>query len=196
MKKVNAILKKEKNKNNKNNENNLTELVIINENNNLPFIKKKVHKKSVEKREDNEKNKETSNSNGEKLNKNIEIKSVLINYLLELLMIIKVYHWKTHSYSQHKATDELYERLNKNIDRFVEVLLGKNGKRLNMKGKFIMFTDPHNIEKIHNIIYFYRDLLELKIHYYIDIKRDTDLLTIRDEILADLNQFLYLLTLH
>jgi DNA-binding ferritin-like protein len=142
------------------------------------------------------KNKKVLTKLNDSINKNIDNKSILINYLLELLMIIKVYHWNTHSYSTHKATDELYDRLNKNIDRFVEVMLGKKGQRLNMKGKVIIFTDPRNTEKIHNIINFYKDLLELKIHNFINMKRDSDLLTIRDEILADLNQFLYLLTLN
>ena len=68
-------------------------------------------------------------------------KEELVNLFLELLMIVKVYHWKTKSYAEHIATDELYSTLNKNIDRFVEVMLGKNGSRLKMKGKSIKFTD-------------------------------------------------------
>ena len=43
---------------------------------------------------------------------------------MEILMIVKLYHWKTHSYATHKATDELYSKLNDNIDHFIEVLLG------------------------------------------------------------------------
>jgi len=49
----------------------------------------------------------------------------MVAYLMEMLNAIKIYHWNTHSYAQHKATDELHERLGGNIDRFVEVLLGK-----------------------------------------------------------------------
>jgi len=128
-------------------------------------------------------------------NKNIALKSELINDFLELLMIIKVYHWKTKSYPEHKATDKLYEELNENIDKFVEIMLGKNNSRLNMKGKSIKFSDPNTTVQIKKIIYKYRDLLELKINKYINVKHDTDLLNIRDEILGNLNQFLYLLTL-
>jgi DNA-binding ferritin-like protein len=36
----------------------------------------------------------------------------------EILLMIKLYHWKTTSYATHKATDELYSKLNENIDRF------------------------------------------------------------------------------
>ena len=35
-----------------------------------------------------------------------------INKMLEMLLIIKMYHWKTNRYSSHKATDELYSDLN------------------------------------------------------------------------------------
>ena len=51
--------------------------------------------------------------------------SHIVKVFLEMLNMVKLYHWKTLSYSQHKATDELFEKLNKNIDRFIEVLIGK-----------------------------------------------------------------------
>jgi hypothetical protein len=35
---------------------------------------------------------------------------------LEVLNMIKLYHWKTHSYATHKATDELSSKLHKNVD--------------------------------------------------------------------------------
>ena len=40
----------------------------------------------------------------------------IVKKFLEMLNMVKLYHWKTRSYSQHKATDELYDRLNKHID--------------------------------------------------------------------------------
>ena len=51
---------------------------------------------------------------------------------LETLMMVKLYHWKTHSYATHKATDQLYDSLNDNIDKFIEVLLGKTGTRIDL----------------------------------------------------------------
>lgn len=120
--------------------------------------------------------------------------SELVNHFLELLMIIKVYHWKTHSYSEHKATDNLYDQLNENIDKFVEIMLGKTNSRLNMKNKSIVFTDPNTKNNLKKIINNYKILLEDKITLYIGLSKNTDLLNIRDEILGNLNQFLYLLT--
>ena len=48
----------------------------------------------------------------------------LLETFFEITNTIKLYHWKTNSYSVHKATDELHERLSGHIDKFVEVLLG------------------------------------------------------------------------
>ena len=56
---------------------------------------------------------------------------IVVEFLV-LLNTIKLYHWKTHSYATHKATDELYGKLNDNVDSFVEVLLGKSGDRINL----------------------------------------------------------------
>ena len=52
---------------------------------------------------------------------------------LETLNTIKLFHWKTHSYATHKATDELYSKINDNVDTFVEVLLGKCGNRIHLE---------------------------------------------------------------
>ena len=36
-------------------------------------------------------------------------KSIIIQKLMEMLNIIKLYHWRTNKYSHHVATDDLYE---------------------------------------------------------------------------------------
>ena len=41
---------------------------------------------------------------------------------------IKIYHWQTMSFPRHKATDELVGKLDDNIDKFVEVYMGKYGR--------------------------------------------------------------------
>jgi DNA-binding ferritin-like protein len=107
--------------------------------------------------------------------------------------MVKLYHWKTHSYAQHKATDELYERLNENIDKFVEILLGKDESRIKMLEKRIDLVDANNVKDFKSRIYEYRTFL-IDINMYFDTKRDSDLLSLRDEILGNVNQFLYLMT--
>lgn len=120
-------------------------------------------------------------------------RSHIVKVFLEILNMVKLYHWKTRSYAQHQATDELYLKLNKHIDSFVEVLLGKDERRIKMLEKRIELIDPSNTRDFKTRIYDYREFL-LDINMYFDDKKDTDLLNIRDEILADINQFLYLMT--
>ena len=36
----------------------------------------------------------------------------IVSMFLQMLNTVKLYHWKTTSYAQHKATDELYSKLN------------------------------------------------------------------------------------
>ena len=47
-------------------------------------------------------------------------KEQIVKIFLQFLITIKLYHWNTLSYSTHKATDELYSKLNEGIDTFVE----------------------------------------------------------------------------
>jgi len=136
-------------------------------------------------------------SGGKKINHvkhtNNRDKSHIVKVFLEVLNMVKLYHWKTHSYAQHKATDELYERLNENIDKFVEILLGKDESRIKMLEKRIDLVDANNVKDFKSRIYEYRTFL-IDMNMYFDTKRDSDLLSLRDEILGNINQFLYLMT--
>jgi len=121
-------------------------------------------------------------------------KSKIVKIFLEMINMVKLYHWKTHSFSEHKATDELHERLTEKTDRFIEVLMGKDQSRVDLIEKNIELLDPDSVKDFKDRIYSYREFLQ-DINIYFDTRNDTDLLNIRDEILADLNQFLYLLSL-
>jgi hypothetical protein len=118
-------------------------------------------------------------------------KSHIVRVFMEMLNMIKLYHWKTRSYSQHKATDELHEKMQSNVDRFVEVLLGKDETRIQMLEKRIDLLDMRSKEEFKKRLLTYRKFLT-DMNIYFDDSQDSDLLNIRDELLADLNQFLYL----
>ena len=119
---------------------------------------------------------------------------VIIKFL-EMLNLIKLYHWKTYQYSTHKATDELYSRLNTNFDDFVERMLGKSKERVDlMKIKSITLYDLKDMKELIKKVKLFQTYL-INMNKKLDHHLDSDLLNIRDEILGDLNQFLYLLTL-
>jgi DNA-binding ferritin-like protein len=121
-------------------------------------------------------------------------KSHIVRVFLGVLNMVKLYHWKTQSYASHKATDELYKNLNENIDTFVEILLGKDESRVTLlekKGEVIDAKDKHDFKQH---IYEFREFLIRDINMHFDSKQDSDLLNVRDEILGNINQFLYLMT--
>ena len=132
-------------------------------------------------------------SNTKKKRYTNRLKSNIVQKFMELLTLIKLYHWKTHSYAQHKATDELYSKLNENIDKFVEVLLGKSKHRVKMMETKMKMYDLENKGELKSHIFEYRQFL-IDMHHDFSSKKDSDLFSIRDDILGDLNQFLYLLS--
>jgi hypothetical protein len=115
---------------------------------------------------------------------------------LEMLLMIKLFHWKTYSYATHKATDKLYTKLNDNIDTFIEVLLGKTGVRSDLTGqKSIRLLDLTSAEALKKEIEAFKGyLVSLNSNKAMKLMSNTDLFNIRDTILGDMNQFLYLLT--
>ena len=122
-------------------------------------------------------------------------KEITVKFL-EMLLMVKLFHWKTHSFATHKATDDLYTKLNANIDSFIEVLLGKSGLRTDLlSNKNIRLVDLSSQESLKREIEGFKGyLVGLNNSKAMKQMTNTDLFNIRDTILGDLNQFLYLLT--
>ena len=122
-------------------------------------------------------------------------REITINFF-EMLLLIKLFHWKTHSYATHKATDDLYSKFNEHMDKFIEVLLGKSGTRIDLMNKRqISLYDLNNQDELVSKVNSFKGyLVNLTNNKAMKIMTNTDLLNIRDEILGDMNQFLYLLS--
>ena len=147
--------------------------------------KKTFHKKT---------RKNTNKNSFKKISQSFEEEITMI--FLEVLIMIKLFHWKTHSYASHKASDELYDKFNGNMDRFIEVLLGKTTSRINLTHhKCLPLYDFNNVDGVKiKMNEFKSYLVSLDDNIFMKKMSNADLFTIRDEILADINQFLYLLT--
>lgn len=120
----------------------------------------------------------------------------IILTFLQTLNMIKLYHWKTYSYATHQATDDLYSKLNGHMDSFVEIMLGKHGDRVNLtRVKSISLKDYTSVSDFKREILKFREfLIKLNTNKSMENLANTDLYNVRDEILGDINQFLYLLT--
>lgn len=134
------------------------------------------------------------NNTVEKIKINSQISNVITTTFLEMLNIIKLYHWNTSSFSQHKATDELYSDLNNSIDEFIEVMIGKSEPKIHLIVHRATLIDLQSSKQLKDKIHEYRSfLIDLNIHF--SKNEDGDLLSIRDDIMIQLNKFLYLLNL-
>lgn len=108
---------------------------------------------------------------------------------------VKFYHWTTKSYSRHKATDQFVSNLSSKMDNFIEVMQGSENKRLTLpksssKIEYKIESDSSIIELLNEFkLWLVNDLPT-----YLN-KKQTDLFNIRDEILADVNQTMYLFSL-
>ena len=117
-----------------------------------------------------------------------------INFFFYMREQLKIYHWQTHSYPRHKATDDLLSALDTTIDTYVETYMGKYG-RPKMTGATNTTRVQNMNEKtatrfIHSCIAYIQGPLVKRLKPV-----DTDLINLRDEMLGELNKILYLFTL-
>jgi hypothetical protein len=117
----------------------------------------------------------------------------IICYFFQVQCNIKINHFQTLKYSRHKATDELLDILLDLSDKFVEVYLGHYNTKPNFVGKFrvnIINVDDMDIFKL---LEEFRMILR---SFDNKLTKDTELLNIRDDMLAAVNRTLYLFALN
>ena len=123
-----------------------------------------------------------------------------MNFVTNMLTMhnqFKVYHWQTQrkvgSFAQHNAFGTAYDELTEHIDDFIEIYQGKHGAIIGKNGFTI---NLQNLDD--NPVAFVDEFIQYLIQHVtesLDPAADTDLLNIRDEMLAILNQTKYRLNL-
>jgi len=117
----------------------------------------------------------------------------MIDKLLGLQNQLRMYHWQTTSYSEHKALGKAYEALDASIDTFVETWMGIHGK-VSVAGGIRMTLLDYASGAV-------TKLLDQATEFFTTgelgsaLNGNTDLANIRDEMLATVNRTKYLLTL-
>ena len=115
-----------------------------------------------------------------------------VKVMFNLQLINKLYHWNTTSYARHKATDQFDDSISPLIDRFVEVYSGRYNIKpqvsdIILNNKFV--TDDGFGDLLRAI----KGYLERDVPKFAN---NSELLNIRDEILAEINKMNYLLRLN
>jgi hypothetical protein len=118
-----------------------------------------------------------------------------VHFFLQLRTQIKLYHWQTRVYARHIATDKILEDIDASIDSFVEVYIGKYGRpKLSGKNANVSLqnlTEAGAVRLVKAAVKYMTGPMTRSLD-----AEDMDLFTIRDDLIKDLNQLLYLFTLH
>ena len=109
----------------------------------------------------------------------------MILFFLQLQNNIQIFHWNTAYYSAHKASDKLYQNLGPLIDKFVEVGLEKRIPAFEEKIVVCQKTLPQMKT------YLKKCCSTLK-----NLALENDLSNLRDAMIEEIHQFLYLVNLH
>jgi hypothetical protein len=125
------------------------------------------------------------------MNKNLDSN---IKFFLQTQFQLRILHWQTKGYARHIAFGETYETLDGLIDSFVEVCMGKHGRFILQEENKTIKAD--NLAEV-GIVDFLQNIKTTLIGLSSELSKenDTDLLNIRDEMLASINKLAYLLTL-
>lgn len=117
----------------------------------------------------------------------------LIKKLVQIQLQWRFLHWQTFGDAKHRTYGEIYEGLDDLIDKFTEVMMGKYGRPKFEPEFAIMFQDISALS-IQNFIDGITEFL-VSMSDQLDARYDSDLLNLRDEMLALINKSKYLLTL-
>ncbi len=114
----------------------------------------------------------------------------IVNFFFHLQILNKLYHWNTTSYARHKATDGFNERFLELVDKFTEVFIGTYNMKPNIEEIRINkdFLSDDGIKKLFIFTGKYLKSFD-------KMSLTSDLLNIRDEILGEVHQTLYLFNL-
>lgn len=104
---------------------------------------------------------------------------------------LKLFHWKTTNYAHHMASDAFVTDFDKLTDQFIEVIQGGTNKRLTVQSIQQITDHDLGITAIKTNMKLVRKTME----NLEDIVSTTDVLAIRDEIIALINKTLYLFSL-
>ena len=117
-----------------------------------------------------------------------------VNFFFTLREQIKLYHWQTHVFARHKASDDVIAALDTTIDEYVETYMGKYGRpRLTARSNTVRvqnMTEKTAARFVKAAIAHLEGPLVKKLK-----PTDTDLVNLRDEMMGELNKILYLFTL-
>jgi hypothetical protein len=117
--------------------------------------------------------------------------TVLASTLLEYRNVFKMYHWSTLIYARHIASCAFIDKLDTIIDKIIETYSARYGRP---NGATTIDIPLMNDKDASNMLQIFVAFLVKEFPTYLQ-KQDTDLLNLRDELLNEVNQQIYLYAL-
>lgn len=116
----------------------------------------------------------------------------VISPLVQFQQQLRIFHWQTDSYAQHKAFGSAYEELDDLVDTFVETYMGVFGRSKPTVVFQIELKPLSSLAVVNEILLSFEQYLR---DMSLELKEYTDLLNIRDSIIGEVNKLRYLLSL-
>lgn len=111
---------------------------------------------------------------------------------------IKLLHWQSYTYGQHKALDKLFSKYLDLSDSLAEVIMGKYGKPVlseeNLTFTIGNYADPEKCDLRPFMDKMYKSYM-IDCRSILDENADSEIINILDEIVALVDQTRYLLAL-
>ena len=114
----------------------------------------------------------------------------IVKFFFTIQLILKQYHWSTTSFARHKASEQLLTNLDENVDKFIEIFIGRYNVKpeiTSIKMEKTFLSDDGNMKLLLEACQYLERLNK--------IINDSDLLNIRDELIGNINQTIYLYNL-
>jgi DNA-binding ferritin-like protein len=108
---------------------------------------------------------------------------------------LKLFHWQTHSFAEHKALDDAFEELIDLTDGLMESTMGKYGRPKLSSSTAMNLTNYSENSPCSGYLQEMRNCYSQEIRSMLSSEKDSELLNIVDEIVALFDKTIYLLTL-
>jgi len=122
----------------------------------------------------------------------------VVKCALEFSAQIKLLHWQTHSYAEHKALDKFFDNYVDLTDSLIETIMGKYGRQRLSKDSCNLTVGNYHDPQMDGLVDFTRKMCDCYINDCrptFDKEKDGEIINIIDEIIALIQKTKYLLSL-
>lgn len=115
----------------------------------------------------------------------------LVGQLWTFRLQMKTFHYQTPTFAHHKLMDELVDVVDRVGDALIEAIQGARGKRLRLGKRFALTLHDMSLSDVLTAI---RDIRHWLLETFALQPVEAPLLTLRDELIVQLDKTAYLLS--